>query len=88
MGNTMGKELIGPNEQAFATTLIADFMYDLHFDEGFGKAMAEMIAELDKLSDGDSLAWKAVFGLMVSERVVGMAKMLNNAHKENTDGLS
>lgn len=86
MGNTMGNELIGSKEQAFATTLIADFMYELHFDEGFGKSMAKMIADLDNASNGDSLAWKAVFGLMVSEYVVGMAKMLNNAHKEANNG--
>ena len=88
MGNTMGKELIGSEAKAFATTLLVDFMCELHFDEEVAKATAEMIAELDKASDGDRERWKMLFGLVMTDYVIASADVINRAHKEGADGLS
>ena len=88
MGNTMGNELIGSEAMAFAAVLLADFMYELYFDEEVAKVTAEMIAELDEASGGDRKKWRRLFGMIMTDYVIASADDLNEAHKENTDGLS
>lgn len=81
----MPKELINDDGKAFATLVLTNFFYKLHFDKKFAEIISEMIATIDDECRDNEVAWRLCFGMATSAFVTHEASVLNkeNAERES-----